>query len=110
MIERYEFGKIVVNGRAFTSDILIFDESVRENWWRKEGHKLSLEDLREVLEFKPEILIIGTGYNGRMVVPEEVKKFLEEKGIKAIVLPTQEAVKVFNETKAKKVGAFHLTC
>ncbi|MEM4291696.1 MAG: MTH938/NDUFAF3 family protein [Archaeoglobaceae archaeon] len=110
MIERYEVGKIVVNGRAFTSDILIFDESVRENWWRKEGHKLSLEDLREVLEFKPEILIIGTGYNGRMVVPEEVKKFLEEKGIKAIALPTQEAVKVFNETKAKKVGAFHLTC
>lgn len=110
MIEVYEFGKIVVNGKTYTSDILIFDKEVRENWWRKEGHKLSLEDLREVLEFKPEVLIIGTGYHGKMVVPKEVKNFIEDMGIRTIVLPTEEAVKVFNETKAKKVGAFHLTC
>ncbi|MFN3384794.1 MAG: Mth938-like domain-containing protein [Archaeoglobaceae archaeon] len=110
MIESYEFGKIVVNGKTYTSDILIFNEKVRENWWRKEGHKLSLEDLKEVLEFKPEVLIVGMGYNGRMVVPEDLKIFLEERGIRTIALPTQQAVKVFNETKAKKVGAFHLTC
>lgn len=110
MIERYEFGKIVVNGKVYTSDILVFGEKVRENWWRKEGHRLNLEDLKEVIEFKPEVLIVGTGYNGRMAVPEEVKSFLEKEGIKTVALPTPQAVKVFNETKAKKVGAFHLTC
>lgn len=110
MIERYEFGKIVVKGKTYTSDILIFDEEVRENWWRKEGHRLSIEDLEEVLKFKPEVLIVGTGYNGRMVVPEDLKKFLGERGIQTIALPTQEAVRVFNETRVRKAGAFHLTC
>lgn len=110
MIESYEFGRIKVKGRVYTSDILILHDKVKENWWRKEGHRLSLEDLKEVIEFRPEILIIGTGHNGRMAVPEEVKKFFEERGIKTVALPTREAVRVFNEIIAKKVGAFHLTC
>ncbi|MEM0350743.1 MAG: Mth938-like domain-containing protein [Archaeoglobaceae archaeon] len=110
MIESYEFGKMRIAGKVYTSDLIIFPDRIMTNWWRKEGHRLSVEDLTEVLKFKPEILIVGTGYYGRMEVPEETKKFLEKNGIELVYAPTGEAVKIFNETSKKKVGAFHLTC
>lgn len=110
MIESYEFGKMKIAGKIYTSDLIVFPDRIIEKWWRKEGHRLCLEDLKDVIEFKPEVLVIGTGYNARMMVPGELMETLEKIGIKTIALPTQDAVKVFNETKAKKVGAFHLTC
>ncbi|MEN3046971.1 MAG: MTH938/NDUFAF3 family protein [Candidatus Hydrothermales bacterium] len=60
-IEKYEFGEIIIEGKKYTRDLIIFKDRISENWWRKEGHSLYMEDLKEVLEFKPEILIIGNG-------------------------------------------------
>jgi len=113
MIESYNFGKIVVNGKVYTSDLIIFNDSVRENWWRKEGHKLHIEDLKEVIKKKPEILIVGTGYFGLMKVPKEVKDFLTQKGIEVVSQKTKEACETFNKLlscKRKVAAALHLTC
>lgn len=112
-IEKYDFGEIVVNGKKYTRDLIIFPDKIKENWWRKEGHSLCIEDLKEVIEYKPEILIIGTGYSGVMEVKEEVIKELERNNIKVIIKKTKEAVNIFNEytLKNKKVVcALHLTC
>ena len=83
-----------------------------ENWWRKEGHHLHIEDLKEVLEEKPDILIIGTGKMGVMKVPTALQEELRQKNIEVIVEKTGKAVDIFNAAdKSKKVvGAFHLTC
>ncbi len=113
MIDSYSFGSIVVEGKRYTHDIIVFPGKVKEEWWRKEGHSLSLEDLEEVIEFSPEILVVGTGYFGVMKVPEEVKEALERKGISVIVEKTKQAVETFNrllKEGKKVVGAFHLTC
>jgi len=40
MIESYDFGRIVVNGRKFGSDLIIFPDRVNGGWWRKEGRTL----------------------------------------------------------------------
>jgi len=112
-IEKYSFGSIIVNGKKYTRDLIIFPNKIRENWWRKEGHKLHLEDLKEVLEYKPEILVIGTGAYGIMRVPDDVIKKLTEAGIRVIVKKTKEACEAFN-TLIKEgknvVAALHLTC
>lgn len=113
MIDSYSFGSIVVDGKRYTQDIIVFPGKVKEKWWRKEGHSLSLEDLEEVIEFSPEILVVGTGYFGVMKVPEEVKEALKRKGISVIVEKTKQAVETFNrlfKEGKKVVGAFHLTC
>ncbi|MEM1578352.1 MAG: MTH938/NDUFAF3 family protein [Archaeoglobaceae archaeon] len=110
MIQKYEFGKIWINGELYTTDLIILQDRVKENWWRKEGHRLSIEDLKEVIDFEPEILVVGTGYNGRMEIPNETKKFLEKRGIRLISAPTPKAVEIFNGISGKKAGAFHLTC
>ena len=112
-IESYRFGEIIINGKTYTQDLIIFPERIRTNWWRKEGHRLHLEDLTEVLEYKPEILIVGTGYDGLMKVPRELIETLEKKGIKVIVKKTKDACNEFNKyikEKRKVIAAFHLTC
>ncbi|MEM1589841.1 MAG: Mth938-like domain-containing protein [Candidatus Bathyarchaeia archaeon] len=115
MIESYDFGVMVVDGKHYTCDLIVFPEKVLSSWWRREGHRLCVEDLREVFNCKPlpEILVVGTGYSGLVKVLPEVEKALKERGIKLIAQPTGEAYKTFNELlKAGKrvVGAFHLTC
>lgn len=112
-IEKYEFGEIFINGKKYTRDLIISPDKIKENWWRKEGHSLCIEDLKEVIDYKPEILIIGTGYSGVMEVQRDLIKEIERNGIKVIVKKTKEAIEIFNEyiEKNKKVVfALHLTC
>lgn len=115
MIESYEFGSIMINGKKYTKDLIIFPEKILDNWWRKEGHVLNVEDLKEIFEqkTKPEMLVVGTGYYGIMKISSEVNEILKAQAIKLIAQPTKEACQTFNkllETNKKVVGAFHLTC
>ncbi len=113
MIEHYEFGHIVIAGKSYHSDVIIYPDRVDAEWWREEGHRLSPVDLWDVVQAKPEILVVGTGYSGLMEVPRETIRYLEENGIKVLVYRTGEAWKVYNKLlkEGKKVvAAFHLTC
>jgi len=91
---------------------MILGEMIYPDWWRKSGHHLVLEDIREVIKFSPEVLIVGTGALGIIIVSPEVKDFCLEKNIELQVLTTGEAIKVFNNLKNQKkiAGLFHLTC
>jgi hypothetical protein len=112
MIDSYDFGRIVINGKHYNSDLIVFPDKVRDGWWRKEGHRLYVEDLKDVLEAKPEVLVVGTGYYGLMTVPSETRKHVESEGIELIAQKTTEACKTFNRlVKSRKVvAALHLTC
>jgi len=113
MIELYEFGKIIIDNRKYTSDIIIYpDGRVMDNWWRDQGHLLTRNDIRHLIETSPEIIIAGTGSNGLMKPEEGLDSFLAGIGIKLIAQPSKEAVKTFNKiSPTKKTGAcFHLTC
>ncbi|MFQ6050873.1 MAG: Mth938-like domain-containing protein [Candidatus Hydrothermarchaeota archaeon] len=112
MIDSYEFGKIIIKGRSYTRDVIILGDRILDNWWRKSGHQLSIEDLEEALSEKPDVLIVGTGHSGVMKVLPEVEDYLKNKGIELIKERTEKACKIFNDlSKSKKVvAALHLTC
>jgi len=116
LIEKYEFGVMVVNGVTYTRDLIILPNGeVKANWWRIEGHRLHLEDLRAIFELDnlPEVLVIGTGYSGLMRVPVSVVEELKSKGIEVIIERTTNAWKTFNRLvgEGRRVAAaFHLTC
>lgn len=112
-IENYAFGSMTVGGEAYRNDLIVFPEKVRPEWWRKSGHSLAVEDLKEVIDYKPEVLVVGKGAYGAMNVPEPTRGALKKHNIALIDKNTDEACKVFNGLagKGKKtVGAFHLTC
>ncbi|MBI5044131.1 MAG: hypothetical protein HZC10_09970 [Nitrospirae bacterium] len=111
-ITYYSFGKIDIDGKTYTSDVIIYPDRVDASWWRKEGHYLQIEDITQAIKEKPEIIIIGTGYFGAMRVSDEALSFLTSKNIIAHVEKTGKAVELFNNMpKGKKVIALlHLTC
>ncbi|WP_456433806.1 Mth938-like domain-containing protein [Thermosulfuriphilus sp.] len=113
MIEGYSFGQMKIKGVTYTSDLKIIDTKIYPNWWRKEGHRLYPEDIADILEARPEILIVGTGAYGAMILSSEVTKALDEHSIRFEALPTAKAAERFNQLMAEKkrvAGAFHLTC
>ena len=112
-IETCSFGLIVIDGKQYTSDLIIYpDGHVEDAWWRKSGHRLSVDDIGRLIESAPEVIVVGTGVNGLMKPEVGLKEFLSENGIELIPLPNQKAIPSFNElSSGKRVGAcFHLTC
>ena len=117
MIDRYVFGRIVIDGRVYTRDLVLTRDRVWEDWWREQGHRLSLADLKEVFKVHPKILIVGTGAMGRVQVPVETSQAIERRGIELHVLPTGQACTLYNALydaleagERKVVAALHLTC
>ena len=113
MIDRYAFGEIVIDGQTYTRDLVLSRDRLWENWWREQGHRLSIADLKGVFEAAPHVLIVGTGAMGRMHVPVETRQEVERMGIELHVLTTGRACTLYNELvvgKHKIVAALHLTC
>jgi hypothetical protein len=113
MIEAYDFGTMRVMGQTHHHDLKIIENQVIDNWWRRQGHVLSTEDIADVLNAHVETLVIGTGAYGVMKVSPEVTEALSARGIELVSLPTREAVAAFNRLHRQGrhvAGAFHLTC
>ncbi len=111
-ISHYSFGSITIDGKPYSSDVIIYPGRVNPSWWRKEGHYLQPADLEEVVATKPDVVVIGTGAMGVMQVSDSTVKWLEGKGIRVEVARTAEAVKIYNGLyeNTNVVAGFHLTC
>ena len=112
-VESYSFGRIRIGGREYTQDVIVGRDFIKAGWWRKEGHRVQLEDLEDILKAKPEIVVFGTGANARVRVDGEVLERLRSLGCEVYVEPTEKAVDTYNRLlRAGKrvVLAAHLTC
>ena len=111
-IQSYRFGEIVIDGERYTEDLLLFADRVRPGGWRRAGHLLQVEDLKEALAEEPEALIVGTGAQEGMKVAPEVIARTRRAGIELLAFDTRTACQTFNHLigKRKVVAALHLTC
>ena len=111
-IDSYQFGEIVISGKKYSSDVIIFADKIVDDWWRKTGHELCLEDITEVLKENPEVLVVGCGIPGHMKVLPEVEEIAQAQGIELIVETTDRACETYNKLcySQRIVAALHLTC
>ena len=112
MINSYSFGTITIDNQKFTKDLIIYPNHIDLNWRRKIGHLLVEDDITEIIDYKPVLLIIGTGAYGLMKVDDKLKEKLKALGIEFVIKKTSEAVNEYNRIyKDKKVVCvLHLTC
>lgn len=113
MIEHYSFGKIVIDGITYTSDLKIISSTVIANWWRNKGHLVEITDVRDIIKANTEILILGKGKPGLMKSTRSLRDFLNKNNIGLIEESTSDAIRSFNRLsiKNKNISAgFHLTC
>jgi hypothetical protein len=108
----YRFGRMVVDGEQHTRDLILLPDRVVANWWRKDGHRVDVEDLQQVLDAAPEVLVVGTGAHGLMQVSQETRRTVEAAGIELRAARTGEAWQMYNDCRERRrtAGAFHLTC
>jgi hypothetical protein len=110
-IERYAFGRVLVDGHEHRQDVIVLPGRVVGGWRRREGHGLVLEDLEDVLDELPGRLVIGTGAYGRLQPDPVALDTLRRRGIEVDALPTGEAVRLLAELEpARTAAALHLTC
>jgi hypothetical protein len=111
-IESYAFGQIVIDGRRYVHDVIVYPDHVDDGWWREEGHAVAPADVWEVVEARPQVLVIGQGAMGRMEVPDETMQVLQAAGLEVITEPTGQAWETYNRLRETRrvVAALHLTC
>lgn len=106
-IDSYAFGHVVVDGRSYTSDVIVFPDGAVEGWSRVEA-----ADFYEVVRGKPEVLVVGCGCYNAMEVPATTADYVWARGIDLVQLDIAAAVELFNRLSGKKkvAAALHLTC
>ena len=111
-VDSYRFGRIVIDGKPHTKDVIILPDRVIEGWWRKEGHALLPDDLDDVLAARPDLLIVGQGAYLRMSVTDRARQSLEQAGIELLAQSTKQACETYNQIREQKAvaAALHLTC
>jgi hypothetical protein len=111
-IDAYEFGRIVIDGQTFTTDLLIWPDRIKSDWWRGEAHLLQVGDVAEALAANPQVLVVGQGDPGRMTVDPALADFLKDRAVELRSHPTREACRVINELSRRRrlAAALHLTC
>jgi len=116
-IDELTFGSMVVEGKRYRRDVLIFTDGTVKR--RKGGflmlgsHKIKKQELEELSQGQPEIIIVGTGTNGAACVTPEAESWAKGKNLSLVVQPSYDAVARLNELaeQRKKVAALiHITC
>jgi hypothetical protein len=115
-IDELTFGSIVIEGKKYRRDVLIFADGIVKK--RKGGflifgsHKIKKRELQELIQGQPETIIVGTGTNGAANMAPDVESWAKENNLNLLVQPSHDAVAKLNElTEQKKVAALiHITC
>lgn len=112
IVDDYHFGEVRLDGTTHREDLVVLPDRVLCPWWRKRGHRLQLVDLAEVLEAHPGVLVVGTGYFGRMRIDPPVVTEFARIGMELVSAPTGEAIRRFGGLAADQRAALalHLTC
>ncbi|UCG95303.1 MAG: hypothetical protein JSV92_04660 [archaeon] len=108
-IDRFSFGKIIIDGKEYNTDVFITGNSVEE---KESSHTITKDDIDKALIENPDIIIIGMGTTGMVRIPEEIRDIVAKNKIELVEGKTSQAIEDFNKLRGKNkiVAIFHLTC
>jgi hypothetical protein len=116
-VTRISWGRVEVEGLdGSLRDAKLYPGGSREWDWNETGTRhapgIGPGDVEELLDQGAEVVILSRGFHGRLGVREETLRMLEERGVAAHVLLTEEAVRLYNDLREdERVGALiHSTC
>lgn len=121
MIDDTSFSKIIVEGKSYDHDIVIFPDKIirrkKEITKEKHGtsHKFTREEMEEYLnEIDPrdiEQIVIGMGQYGKLGLLPETKEYLEKHDIEYTKQKTPDLVGEGEDyPRDRTVFIIHVTC
>jgi hypothetical protein len=116
-IESTAFGAITIDGKTYEHDVVIrLSGKVvkRKKKLSKKlygtSHVLSKVEAKFLFEKGCDQVVIGSGQMGNVVhLSPEAEAYFERKGCEVLLKPTPEAIRMFNQSHAKRIGLFHVT-
>ena len=116
-IQGTTFGNITIDGKTYDHDVVIrlSGEIVkRKKKLSKKlygtSHTLSKDEAKFLFEKGCEQIIIGSGQMGNVHLSPEAEGYFKKRGCTVLLEPTAEAIGLFNRSRGKKIGFFHVTC
>ena len=116
-IDRTEFGSITIEGDELDYDVVIrLNGNVKKRKKKLSkavygtSHIISLDEAEQVYQEGAEQLIIGAGQYGNVVLSKEAETYFERKRCRVKLLPTPDAIGIWNKADGATIGLFHVTC
>ena len=112
-----EFGKIIVDGKEYSKDIVINKGKIEKRKkkaskeFKEKGGHTPLTD-KEEIPWKCKTLLIGTGFDGALPIDEEIHKKASKKGVELKIMKTGDLINHINELENMEgINAIiHITC
>ena len=116
-IENTTFGAITIDGTTYQHDVVVrlSGEVVkRKKKLSKKlygtSHVLSKDEAKFLFEKGCDQVVIGSGQMGNVHLSPEAEAYFERKGCVVLLKPTPEAIRMFNGSRGRRIGLFHVTC
>ena len=116
-IDGTTFGKIVIDGATYYHDVVIrlSGEIIKRKKKLSKrlygsSHMLSKDEAKFLLEKGCEQIIIGSGQFGNVHLSPEAEAYFAKHDCEVLLKPPAEAIGLFNRSRARKIGLFHVTC
>jgi len=116
-IDGTTFGSITVAHEEYEHDVIIRLNGEVEKRKKKlskaiygTSHMVSLAEAQYVYERGAQHLIVGTGQGGNVTLSDEAANHFKQMQCEVQMLPTPQAIRVWNEAEGAVLGLFHVTC
>ncbi len=95
VITAYGEDTVSVNGKVFERSLIVANTEFSEDWGVAAIDQLADEHITQILAFKPELIIIGTG--SKLIFPAvEIYSAIIKRGIGVDFMDTRAACRTYN--------------
>lgn len=109
-------GEVLVANQTYTDDVYVrVDGKIKRR--RTDGqpgcgdsHMIGAEELEKVCKGGPTVVFIGTGESGQLQLDDAARRYLQQRSIEHLALPTPQAIVAYNDSNQRKAALFHVTC
>jgi hypothetical protein len=106
---------VQVNGKRYTNDILIRADGKIKDRKRKgaqkgsgSGRGLGIDEVTDACKGNAQTLVVGTGMGQRLAVGNEVRLWLDKKGVKLVTASSPQAVTEYRTSRGPRALLLHL--
>jgi len=101
-------GKIAVGRKTFRRGacVLVSGRAVKpgKKFLARCREALGQKDLAELCRGGPEVLFVGAGKSGRLELDPQSQNYLDQRAVRAEILPLEKAVAAYNRSKLRKAA------
>jgi hypothetical protein len=116
-IDGTSFGSITIAHEEYDHDVIIrLNGEVKKRKKKLSkaiygtSHIVSLAEAQYVYQPGAQRLIVGSGQGGNVTLSDEAKNFFKQMQCEVQLLPTPNAIRIWNEAEGAVIGLFHITC